>query len=361
MYYTTDMRQSCMVYSMSNAVDGNQVIAMRQHTSGNLTFVKAYDTGGKGTGAKNVDPLMSQGSIILSDDGHFLFVVNAGSNDISSFRITNSGALILADVKHCGGFFPVSLAADYDLLYVANRGNGSSIASNVTGYRVDVNGGLTKITSQANPLSSRDAQPTCIVFNYESRKVAVSELNTNLISVFTVLADGSLNGPVLNNSSGAGPFGSVFLTNEILLVTEAGENALSSYKVNRDGTLSVISSSIPNYQAATCWVVLSQNKRFAYTSNAGTHSISTYEIDYNGHLSVSNVIYSTRDGAGAPIDSRVCSNNLYVLNGNEGSISVFLTDWEGRLIRTEVFRNTQLPKIGSQGLAILSMQPNYRC
>ncbi|WP_312441581.1 lactonase family protein [Lacrimispora sp.] len=359
MYDMTDCQVGYMVYAMTNAADYNEIVAIRQEFNDSFTFVKAYKTGGQGTGAQIVDPLSSQGSIILSDDGHFLFVVNAGSNSISSFKIARSGALILADVKQSGGFLPISLATHCNLLYVANAGNGSSIASNVTGFHVDENGRLTEITGSAKSLSSNNARPACIVINKNGNIIAVSEQNTNLISVFTVQPDGTLTGPVVSNSSGSGPFGSVFYTNEILLVTEVGINALSSYKVNHNGTLSVISPSVLNFQSATCWVTLSENRRFAYTSNAGSHTITTYEVDCNGHLMISNIIYSTKDGSGAPIDSGVCSRNLYALNGNEGSISVFLTDRDGKLMRTQVILDTQLPNLGSQGLAILCFPNRY--
>ncbi len=359
MYDMTDCRHGYAVYSMTNNADENEIIAIRQKFNDDFTFIKAYKTGGQGTGTPIVDPLGSQGSIVISDDGHFLFVVNAGSNSISSFKITNSGALILADVKPSGGFLPISLTTHCNLLYVANAGNGSSIASNVTGFHIDENGMLTEIIGSTKSLSSGNAKPTCIVINYNGKRIAVSEQNTNLISVFTVQPNGTLTGPILSNSSGPGPFGSVFLTNEILLVTEVGINALSSYKINQDGTLSVISPSVLNFQSATCWVSLSENGRFAYTSNAGSHTLTTYEVENNGRLRVSNIIYSTKNGFGAPIDSGVCSNNLYVLNGNEGSISVFRTDRDGRLIRTEVIRDTHLPELGSQGMAILCLPNRY--
>lgn len=119
-----------------------------------------------------------------------------------------------------------------NLLYVENVGNWSSIASNVTGFQVDENGRLTEIIGSTESLSSKNAKPTCIVINYNGKKIAVSEQNTNLISIFTVQPDGSLTGPIVNNSSGPGPFGSVFLTNEILLVTEVGINALSVWCTN---------------------------------------------------------------------------------------------------------------------------------
>lgn len=359
MYDTVNCRYKNIIYSMTNAADNNEVIALKLDSYHNTIQVTSYQTGGKGTGSPNEDPLNSQGAVILSPDKHFLFVVNAGSNSITSFRITSSGALVLADVKPSGGFQPISLTAHYGLLYAANAGNGSSIASNIVGFQVDANGILTEIAGSSKRLSSAQAKPACIVTNYNGEIIAVTERNTNLLSIFIIQTDGSLNDPIISNSSGSGPFGAVFLTNEILLVAEAGTNAISSYRVNPDGTLSVISSSVLNYQEATCWIALSENRRYAYTSNAGSNTISAFEIDCGGNMSVSNISYSTNNGMGSPIDSSVCVDNLYVLNGNEGSISIFHTDRGGKLTRTTELRGTLLPNIGSQGLATLRFADNY--
>lgn len=89
---------------MTNAADNNEVIALKLDSYCNTVHVMSYQTGGKGTGSPNEDPLSSQGAVILSPDKHFLFAVNAGNNSISSFRITRSGALVLADVKPPAGF-----------------------------------------------------------------------------------------------------------------------------------------------------------------------------------------------------------------------------------------------------------------
>ena len=358
MYDTVNCRYKNIIYSITNAADSNEVIALKLDLYYNTVHVTSYQTGGKGTGSPNEDPLSSQGAVILSPDKHFLFVVNAGSNSITSFRITSSGALVLADVKPSGGFQPISLTAYCGLLYVANAGNGSTIASNIMGFYVDVNGMLTEIAGSSKQLSSLQAKPACIVTNYNGRIIVVTERNTNLLSIFTMQADGSLNDPIFSNSSGTGPFGAVFFTNEILLVAEAGTNAISSYRVNPNGTLSVISPSVLNYQKATCWISLSENPGCAYTSNAGSNTISVYEVDWEGYMSVTNIRYSTDNGTGSPIDSSVCANNLYVLNGNQGTISIFHIDSGGKLARTEVLINTHLPDIGSQGLATLCFTDN---
>jgi 6-phosphogluconolactonase len=72
------------VYTQTNDPGGNQVIAYRRSPDGTLTQLGAYDTGGLGTGTPH---LASQGSVVLSDDGHWLFAANAGSDDLSVFAV----------------------------------------------------------------------------------------------------------------------------------------------------------------------------------------------------------------------------------------------------------------------------------
>ena len=76
------------VYALTNAPTGNEVVVWDRADDGSLTPAGSYATGGLGSGAG----LGSQGAIILSKDNRWLFAVNAGSNDISSFRGRRPGA-----------------------------------------------------------------------------------------------------------------------------------------------------------------------------------------------------------------------------------------------------------------------------
>lgn len=345
-----------MVYAMTNAAARNEIVSFRRGINGRLTRSKVYSTGGRGTGEKVVDPLVSQGSLVISHNGRLLFVVNARSDSISSFRVANNGTLTRADVKPSGGIRPNSLAVHGNLLYISNVGNAANnIASNITGFRVQNDGRLTRIMGATYSLSTADAQPACVVFSPSGRQLVVSELNNNRLSVFHVNMDGTLTGPTVNNSNGEGPFGAVFLSTGLLLVAEAGTNALSSYRVTANGKLDVISGSIRNGQQATCWVAVSKSEHFAYTSNTGSNTITTYRIKNNGKLAVVENVASTRAGVSAgPIDSEVSKDgrNFYVLNGSQGSVSTFRIRKNGRLLRLQVIRHQGLPRIGAQGLAV---------
>ena len=352
---------------MTNNEVMNQIIAFYRDKNGMLTFVGSYPTYGRGTGTREVstatvndgvDPLASQGSLTLSRDGRFLLAVNAGSNTISSFIITDSGAPVLVDVKPSGGAQPNSVDVFGNLVYVSNVGNAANnFASNITGFRIDNNGRLTPIPGSTHSLSTFNAQPAQVLFTPDGSKIVVSELTTNHLSVFHVNKNGTVTGPIINDSNGMGPFGCCFLSSGLLLVTESISGALSSYSMSDNGILNVISGSVLNGQQTTCWVITTRNERFAYTTNTLSGTITTYRIDSSGALSVVGHITSTPAGTavGLPIDVGVSKDgrNLYTLNGNQGTVSVFNIQDDGSLVRLQVAAWTNFPYLGSQGLAVL--------
>ena len=75
------------MYALTNAPTGNAVMVWDRADDGSLTPAGSYATGGLGSGAG----LGSQGAIVLSKDNRWLFAVNAGSNDISSFQVDDHG------------------------------------------------------------------------------------------------------------------------------------------------------------------------------------------------------------------------------------------------------------------------------
>ncbi|MGX8833381.1 lactonase family protein [Amedibacillus sp. YH-ame6] len=340
------------VYSMTNSSNYNEVMVYSRSMNGMLSRVGGYDTGGKGTGQQIVDPLSSQGSIILSHSDRLLFVVNAGSNSISSFSIEENGNLILIDVVPSNGVMPNSLSIYQDILYVSNRGDDQH-PSNISGFQVDCHGRMHKLYNATYALSSPSAKPSCVVFSTKADYLIVSELSSNQFMVFPVHCDGTLGRGVVNASNGAGPFGSLFLRNGVFVVSEAGAASLSTYHITNCLQLHAIAKSIPNQQKATCWVSVDIKEQYAYTSNAGTDTISIYRIDQMGNVNLIKNVLSDPNGRAAPLDSTTpCDGkNLYVLNGNEGTISVFEIRKNGDLVLVQVFANTGLPNIGAQGIA----------
>ena len=82
-----DLEGPRAVYTLTNQVAGNAVAVFNRAADGTLSAAGTIATGGTGVGAG----LGSQGAVALSDDGRWLFAVNAGSNDVSVLRVRRSG------------------------------------------------------------------------------------------------------------------------------------------------------------------------------------------------------------------------------------------------------------------------------
>src|SRR3989442_9868185 len=88
------------VYIMSNSASGNQVIVYNRAADGSLTWKANYATNGLGINGLTGS---NQGGLVLSDDGRWLIVANAGSNDISVFSVNHKG-LTLTDKASSQGY-----------------------------------------------------------------------------------------------------------------------------------------------------------------------------------------------------------------------------------------------------------------
>src|SRR5215210_611257 len=82
-----------VVLTMSNGAKANKVWIWSRGADGSLAFIGKVATGGRGTGGS----LSNQGGLTLSDDGNWLYVVNAGSDTLSVFRV-NGTTLTRTDV-----------------------------------------------------------------------------------------------------------------------------------------------------------------------------------------------------------------------------------------------------------------------
>ncbi len=131
-------------------------------------------------------------------------------------------------------------------------------------------------------------------------------------------------------SSGPVPFGFAFSPRGDLIVSEAGNSTVSSYRLAGNGAARVISASLPVGQGAACWVAVTADGRFAYTGNA-TGSISGYAIGKDGGLTALTAggltAASTR-----PNDLAVAGRYLYAVNPSAGEVTAYRIQNDGTLV-----------------------------
>ena len=313
------------VYTLTNAPSGNEVLAYNRSADGSLSFQRSYSTGGLGNGAG----LGSQSAVILTKNNQWLFAVNAGSNQISVFAVNTNG-LELVDVVDSGGVRPISLTNYKDWLYVLNAGD----SGNISGFSIGQDGSLSPLAGSTQPVSNGGvgAAPGLaqIAFSSEGSTLVVTEKTTNLLDTYAVV-DGLANAPVTHPSEGATPFGFAFDRHGHAIVSEAS-GAVSSYQIDGSG-FNVISSSVATTQVAACWIAISKNGKFAYTTNAGSGSISSFQLGADGSLALLNPTAALTGAGSSPIDMAFSVNGqyLYVLAGGAHTINNFQMGADGSL------------------------------
>lgn len=326
-----------LVFSMTNspAPDGNEVLAYLANCDGSLDLWGAFPTEGNGgiaggaTNADASDPLGSQASLIVHQD-RCLFAVNAGSDTFSSFHLsqdedTNEPSIEFKGVYPSGGFFPVSLTAFADKVYVLNAGLDGSIS----GYRF-----ASDCTVQAIPNSIRSlgqgqsnppffvTSPAQIRFTPTGNHLLVTLKGPHEIWSYAFNKKTGLpaNTPVINDSVGNTPFGFDFDTKGHVFVTEAfGPNpvgtpnsaAVSSYTINSNGGLTPISLSVRNFQTAACWLVYWNGQ--AVTTNNLSGSISIFDVSQSGTVTLANGV--AFGGSEEPSDFVIDGDLVYVKAG----------------------------------------------
>jgi 6-phosphogluconolactonase (cycloisomerase 2 family) len=328
--YGNESGRSDKVYTSTNDAARNEVLVFEEHAGSGLQLRQRIATGGNGTGAG----LGSQGAVTLSEDGRFLFVVNAGSHSVSTFRLGRRG-LRLISVVSSGGLAPTSVAESGGLVFALNTAG----AGGVVGF-ANLRGRLLPVANSARGLSaSGGTAPAQVGFTDDGDTLLVTERATNLLTTYRVMDDGSLGTAQPNASAGMTPFGFAVDKRGTVLVSEAFGGAadastLSSYRFADAApqTPVVISASVGAQQTAACWVAVTPNGRHAYTTNTGSGTVSLYRIARDGRVAVVQPAAATVAGS-APIDASVSANGrrLHVLMAGVNVISSYRIAGDGSL------------------------------
>jgi 6-phosphogluconolactonase len=328
------------VFTSSNTVP-NRVLAFNRAANGQLTPAGEFPTGGDGRPAGNPPSgftvLDSAGPVELTDDGDnnsCLFVVNAGSNSVSSFRVRPDG-IDLADVKSSGGQRPASLTSTTRgpgraVLYVLNS---EETTASIQGYWVTGGCTLIPIPGSNRPTPNTNSVPAAIRFDEQGRFLTVSERyaptgfpsgNGDLVT-YPVNGFGVAGTPVINAPSDRTPYGLDYnhqgilsVTNEHLDAPPFPNSTVSTFRQLPNGQLVPLDTE-PSPGAA-CWNLFTNNGKFLYVTNPagnlgpGFANVNAYQVDRNGQMTLVDKEHTPFES----IDNALSHNDeyLYVLSAN---------------------------------------------
>ena len=352
----------------------NQVVMYDRARDGSLTETGRFDTGGQGSGPSvrfAGDGLGSSHSVELTQNRRFLLVTNAGSDDVSVFRVTRTG-LTLTDREPTGDF-PNSVTTRGSSVVVLN----ASGAGSISGYRLNRRGELTPVAGSTRALDANQDparpdvlfNPTQVSFTPSGRQLVVTIKDGppagSPVPMFTaptgpgrVLVFGVGRGGMPSETFGRtdlendGPFGFSFDRRGNLLTTlfVGGPDltgSAGSFRINRDNSLTAISRNVPNTQIDGCWI--ENNGRFGYTANYSSGTISSYAIGRDGSLTLLDPMAGTTNElpnpagnpsqGSTPLDLRLSRDGrtLYTVLPGSGAIGGWRINRDGSLTKIGEF------------------------
>jgi 6-phosphogluconolactonase (cycloisomerase 2 family) len=388
----------------------NSVIHYRWSANGTLAEAERVNTGGAGSGV--VSPIYhvsrpndfeGAGSVILTPDRRFLFATNAGDNSVSSFAVREDGELTLVDTQRTGnatggGAKSLAYAPSSKTLFVVHTFGPDHIRL----MSVDGEGKLTPRPERYTVGTKEWPRrvPTIAVLSPDEKflilgttfdelptaknpdgslilwiprrdgklhVIASNAPDPDGLVTFPVNADGTLGKSSLHDAGGASPFYLTFLHHrpDTFVVGYAVSNAVSMGKIDADGKISIgplvkinTNSGLPS---ELCWLAVSPDDRFVFSTDFGYSYISSFRIDGNG-LSIAKDPASPKipgDGTFRAIDGTVSSGPsdtwlspdgayLYQIYGNASKLVGYATKPDGSL---EEVTSAAIPYNSPEGLA----------
>ena len=321
------------LFMSTNAAAGNVLQVYARSANGPATLLSSVGTNGSGTGTG----LGSQGAVTLSTNGRYLFVVNAGSNSVTTFKLGDKG-LVLTSTVASGGTRPISVAENDGVVYVLNA-PATDIGNTVVGFRNE--GGVLKPLTDGTRALGDASGPAQVGFDAEGEVLVVSEKNATRLVSYRVRGNGTLATTAqMTPSPGAVPFGFGITKRNVLVVSEAGTSSASSYRIGekREPALQLVTAALANGQGAACWIAITPNGRYAYSANAAASNISAYGIDRTGGLTLLQAQAGFTSGNGA-LDMAVTPDGR--------QLHVFASRAPQQIVSFTIGSDGSLSKIGS--------------
>jgi len=258
-------------------------------------------------------------SLAIHPSGKYLYAANSGSNNISLYTISNTGALTEVTPRQVAGTSPTLLAMDAagSFLYVANSGS-----FDISVFSIDASSGaLTPVlqTSGATALIGLSALNMAVAPSGNTLYVTGQGL-LGYIEEFPITS-GVLGEPVAGSpfTTGKNPYGLVIdPAGAFLYTANTGDNTISEFAINADGSLTQLSGSPfgQTYTSPTA-LLIDNSAKYLYVANQGSANLGAYSLGSDGGLTLlSNSPFGT---ATQPTVVATDSSGKFLFVGNQSS------------------------------------------
>lgn len=307
-----------------------------------------------------------------------LYVTNKDSNNVSGYSINATSGILAAipgsPFSNVSSPSAIAVSSDGFFAYVAN-----SSANNVTAFRVSTEGALLLVPqtpANPNPVAV-DAAPSALAISSDTKHLYVANNGTDTVTAFNIEAAGSLalipqtagnTNPTAVN--GADPASiAIPQSGKFLYAVNSGSNDVTAFSIGATGLVSRIAPSGANTNPISTGgtvpkdVAISPNGSFLYVANSGSDNLTVFQIGTNGLLTL-----VTPTGANTnPVSTGGTTPNalmisldgrfLYAANGG-GNVSAFTIGGDGLLTLVPSAAGNLNPVSAGTNPVALTMSPD---
>jgi len=265
-------------YLYASLPQSDQIVAYREDPNSGILTVLASSPVAAGPGVQ---------SIAIHPSGKFLYAANSGENDVSLFTIASNGTITEVTPRAQVGTAPKLLVIDSagQFLYVGDSGS-----TDIYAFSIDATtGALAQVGSSfqigVSPLNMKLSPSGNFLYVTAASQLAGQP---GYIEVFSV-ASGALTFVPPAVQPGSSPYGlAIDPSGAHLYTANFGDNTISEFTINSDGTLTELSGS-PMGESYTGPVSLfiDNSGKYLYVANQqSSGNIAGYQIGSDGGLTL---------------------------------------------------------------------------
>ncbi|KAF5549852.1 3-carboxymuconate cyclase [Fusarium mexicanum] len=323
------------LYFLDSDPQGASVVSLSIAKDGSLGQPQRTSTGGKGLISNNVngtvtmDPLFSQGSIIVS--GNRLFTVNAGSNTLAAFHIPKENPahpVLLGEPVDTVGTVPntVAYSRKNKLACVANTGTKPGVqcftVSDCDGLKPQGRLKPLPVINQTSPPTGPPNTVSNILFNPSETALFVTIKGNGMENGF-VYAYKVENGRVSEEAIKSQPknlpvaFGMSFISDDSAVISTPAYGAAFVSIVHGLTVSTKTNITVPK-QMATCWTATSAGSSSVYLLDAAVPDVTALNTET---MAIRRTLPGYNAGKGN-FDAIISGSKLYALQAAP-AIAVF--------------------------------------
>ena len=295
------------VYVQTNDATKNGVLAFERRSGGKLAPLGQFATGGRGTGEAGTLP--SQSSIVLSDDGRRLLVVNAAAMSCRCLRSRTTGCASVIASRRVDPDRPASRSAATSSTCSTTAPRISRVSGSTTASSSSWTLGSATERPGPNPLESPSAATAA-----PRRDRARHRLDQHVRHRRGRLRRGANDDQVVGQDA----IRVGFTADGATIVTEAfggtvGAAAASSYSITDPGKLAPVSGSVADTPQRGVLGGSHQRRPLRLRNQLRRRTISSYTIASDGVLQLRDAVAgSTRLGKKGSRDEAITRDGSYL-------------------------------------------------